>query len=107
MLDREHSEITTRLSLSQRQATIQDFRHSSLTLFPAVEFEREAVWQRRYNEGREGKKAYNEAKWKKSVKNLKRLPLSLQKKVSQGKVSNPLGAMRKRLEKLEKARRGE
>lgn len=106
MLDREHSEITTSLSLSQRQATIQDFRHSSLTLFPAVEFDREAVSQRRYNKGREGKKAYK-AKWKKSVKNLKRLPLSLQKKVSQGKVSNPLGAMRKRLEKLEKARGGE
>lgn len=63
--------------------------------------------EKEYNKGREGKKAYNKAKLKKSVKNLESLPLSLQKKVSQGKVSNPLGAMRKRLEKLEKARGGE
>lgn len=45
LLSREHSETTATVSLSQRQATVQNFSHSSLTLSLPAEFERRRLRQ--------------------------------------------------------------
>lgn len=63
--------------------------------------------EKEYNKGKEKrkKKKKHEAKFKKSVTNMKSSPSSLQKKMSQGKVSEQLHTVRKkRRQKLEKAR---
>ena len=62
--------------------------------------------EKEYNKGKEKKKKKDEAKFKKSVMNMRSPPLSLQKKMSQGKVSQQLHTVRRKRPETGKGRGG-
>lgn len=63
--------------------------------------------EKEYNKGKEKRKKKDDAKFKKSVMNMRSPPSSLQKKMSQGKVSQQLCTVRRKRPETGKGRGGE